>query len=201
MLKLLLFILILINSFSTASSKDYKNLFIGDSNINYADIENLFIDINATHISKYGGDTSMILKDLKRIDDYLIYNLENIFLMVGTNDVLQGKISSEEFFQNIDKIFSYLKNRTSANFHMYEILPTNKHSDNKRVKEFNKKLQTNFYKLKKYNVVLIELYKFYYNYTNEENKNEYYNDTIHLNKEGYKLLRDITYNYLLEEKF
>ena len=66
MLKLLLFILILINSFSTASSKDYKNLFIGDSNINYADIENLFIDINATHISKYGGDTSMILKDLKR---------------------------------------------------------------------------------------------------------------------------------------
>lgn len=88
-----------------AISKNYQNLFIGDSNINYADIEILFKDINATHISKYGGDTSIIIDDLERINLYITPDIKNIFLMVCTNDIINNDLIFQKYLHNLEKIF------------------------------------------------------------------------------------------------
>ena len=81
MLKVLTFIIFfLFSKTSLAVSEKYNKLFIGDSNINLANIKNLFADINATYIPRYGGDTFMIIDNLNGIEPYLSDSLENIYI-------------------------------------------------------------------------------------------------------------------------
>ena len=193
MLKVLTFIIFfLFSKTSLAVSEKYNNLFIGDSNIDLANIKNLFADINATYIPRYGGDTFMIIDNLNGIEPYLSDSLENIYILVGTNDLFVRNADFKTIYLNLNKIFDYLTINSNAKLHLYELLPRTTHKENIVIKDYNLYVSDNLKNVNEYNVNYVEIFSEFYDESINSKNSTLYSDAIHLNQIGQTKLREIT---------
>ncbi|MBH11082.1 MAG: hypothetical protein CMG74_12180 [Candidatus Marinimicrobia bacterium] len=138
-----------------------------------------------------GGDTTDGI--LKRIDFLKNCNPDAVFLMIGINDLSQGK-TPDEIIINYERIVeSILQNNIGLNLFIQSVLPINKNLfmlqpnyDNGKINILNQMIK----KLEGKRVKYINLYDKFLD--SEGNlKKEYSNDGLHLTGLGYLQWREI----------
>ena len=183
--------------------KSYTNyLFLGDSITEYYDLDKYFPDIPVVNSGISGDTTDDILSDMKgRVYDY---NPSKVFILIGTNDLLEDK-TNEEIFNNIKKIVDGIKeNRSEAEIYIESIYPVNRSMDKRLYMVGNRQ-----------NKDIIEINKMIKDYCTEENltyintydelldedgnlKKNYSKDGLHLSSEGYEVVTKTLEKYLNE---
>ena len=185
--------------------KAYTNyLFLGDSITEYYDLGKYFPDMPVVNSGIAGDTTDDILNDMKgRVYDY---NPSKVFLLIGTNDLLEDK-TNEEIFNNIKKIVDGIKeNRSEAEIYIESIYPVNRSMDKRLYMVGSRQ-----------NKDIIEINKMIKDYCNEENltyintydelldddgnlKKDYSKDGLHLSSEGYEVVTKTLGKYLNENR-
>lgn len=182
------------------SIKDnYTNyLFLGDSITEYYDLDKYFPDMPVVNSGVAGDTTDDILSDMKnRVYDY---NPSKIFLLIGTNDLRDEK-SVDEVVDNIKKIIEGIKeNRKEAEIYLESIYPVNEEIDKKLVgprdngdiNEINEKLEEY---AKEEGITFINTHELLVDEDNLLNE-DYTDDGLHLNDEGYEVVSEALIKYL-----
>ena len=121
-------------------------LFLGDSITEMYDLEKYFPDDPVVNSGVSGDATHDILEDMeKRVYQY---NPSKVFLLIGTNDLQDGK-TPDEIFENIKRIVEGIQeNRPEAKIYLESIYPVNRNFENsgaqdrhnEDIKEINKKI-------------------------------------------------------------
>ena len=167
-------------------------LFLGDSITDFYDLDKYYPDMPTVNSGVSGNTTEDILKDMKK--RAYQYNPSKVFLLIGTND-LDTKHSKEDIVKNVEKIISELKeNRPKAELYIESIYPVNPdvrrsksgNRNNDDIKQINKELKK-YCKENKINYInLYDLLK-----DEDDNlKEEYTKDGLHLSDEGYKVVTE-----------
>ena len=167
-------------------------LFLGDSITDFYDLDKYYPDMPTVNSGVSGNTTEDILKDMKK--RAYQYNPSKVFLLIGTND-LDTKHSKEDIVNNVEKIISELKeNRPKAELYIESIYPVNPdvrrsksgNRNNDDIKQINKELKK-YCKENKINYInLYDLLK-----DEDDNlKEEYTKDGLHLSDEGYKVVTE-----------
>ena len=167
-------------------------LFLGDSITDFYDLDKYYPDMPTVNSGASGNTTEDILKDMKK--RAYQYNPSKVFLLIGTND-LDTKHSKEDIVKNVEKIISELKeNRPKAELYIESIYPVNPdvrrsksgNRNNDDIKQINKELKK-YCKENKINYInLYDLLK-----DEDDNlKEEYTKDGLHLSDEGYKVVTE-----------
>lgn len=167
-------------------------LFLGDSITDFYDLDKYYPDMPTVNSGISGNTTEDILKDMKK--RAYQYNPSKVFLLIGTND-LDTKHSKEDIVNNVEKIISELKeNRPKAELYIESIYPVNPdvrrsksgNRNNDDIKQINKELKK-YCKENKINYInLYDLLKD----ENDNLKEEYTKDGLHLSDEGYKVVTE-----------
>ncbi len=173
-------------------------LFLGDSITDYYDVKKYYPDHHVVNSGIAGNKTFDILEDMEgRVYQY---NPSKIFLLIGTND-LEEKRGIDKTFENIKKIIKGIKeNRGQAEIYIEAIYPVNKQLDENMVhNRENDSIRTINKLLKKYckemKLTYIDTYALL---QGEEGnlKEEYSDDGLHLNENGYEHLTKKLETYL-----
>ena len=168
-------------------------LFLGDSLTDYFDLETYFPGQPVVNSGIAGNTTDQILASMKtRVYDY---NPSKIFLLIGTNDLRDGK-AQEAVVQNVEKIIEEIQtNRKQA-----EILyPVNGSVSSAVGVRSNEAIQNINAQLEKYckkkNLTYIDMYS----KLQDEQGNlqtQYTVDGLHLNDEGYQIVAGVLQEYM-----
>lgn len=178
---------------------NYTNyLFLGDSITEYYDLNKYFPDMPVVNSGVAGDTTEDILDDMKnRVYDY---NPSKIFLLIGTNDLRDEK-SVDEVVDNIKKIIEGIKeNRKEAEIYLESIYPVNEEIDKKLVgsrdngdiNEINDKLEEY---AKDEGITFINTHELLVDEDSLLNE-DYTDDGLHLNDEGYEVVSEALIKYL-----
>ena len=181
---------------------DDNYLFLGDSITDFYDLDKYYEGLPVVNSGINGNRTTDILNDMK--DRVYRYNPSKVFLLIGTNDIIDGK-GNDEIIDNIKKIIELIKkNRPYAEIYLESIYPVNKTDndkislsmvssrDNDQIIEINKKL-------KKYcdekKITYIDLYS---KLVNDEGnlKLDYTKEGLHLSDDGYKVVTEEISKYI-----
>lgn len=178
---------------------NYANyLFLGDSITEYYDLEKYFPDMPVVNSGVAGDTTEDILDDMKnRVYDY---NPSKIFLLIGTNDLRDDK-SVEEVVENIKKIIEEIKTyRKEAEIYLESIYPVNEEinkkvvgaRENDDINEINKEIEKY---TKEEGITFINTHELL---VDEDGllKEDYTDDGLHLNEEGYEVVSKTLEKYL-----
>ena len=173
-------------------------VFLGDSLTEFYDLEKFYPDSKFVNSGIGGNVTDNILEDMeKRVYQY---NPSKVFLLIGTNDLQQGK-SADEIFDNIKEIMVGIKNnRPKAELYIESLYPVNReiknngaqNRHNEDIKEINEKIEKY---CNKENITYIDMYSL----LEDENgnlKEEYTQEGLHLSQEGYKIVTEKISTYL-----
>lgn len=181
---------------------DDNYLFLGDSITDFYDLDKYYEGLPVVNSGINGNRTTDILNDMK--DRVYRYNPSKVFLLIGTNDIIDGK-GNDEIIDNIKKIIELIKkNRPYAEIYLESIYPVNKTDndkislsmvssrDNDQIIEINKKL-------KKYcdekKITYIDLYS---KLVDDEGnlKLDYTKEGLHLSDDGYKVVTEEISKYI-----
>lgn len=173
-------------------------VFLGDSITDFYDLGKHYSDYKVVNSGISGNTTDDILKDMN--DRVYRYNPSKVILLIGTNDLNTGK-KVDEVVDNIKKIVEEIEdNRKSAEIYVEGIYPVNKEINskivyrrkNEDIEEVNKKLKE-YCKEKK--ITFIDTYEVL---KDDEGKlkEEYSEDGLHLNDEGYEVITEKLKSYL-----
>lgn len=122
---------------------------------------------------------------LKRLAEICYFKPRAVFILIGINDLFQGK-SPEFVSDNILKIAETIhKNSKSTKIYIQTILPTKHDFLIEKISTVNTSVRKN----KSSHFELIDLHDFFMD-DNDFMKKEYTVDGVHLNEEGYKLWTD-----------
>jgi len=184
------------NKFSHYKKTGYTNLFFGDSMT-----ENFkFFMSRSDSIVNMGisGDFSEGL--LKRIDNVITFQPDNLFIMIGINDIIE-KVPLSDIQENYLKIIHQVEvNCPKTKIYIQSTLPTY-HLRSMFSSSFeinNKVIELNSF-LRKISqdkgICYIDMYA---DFTNENNelKQELTADGIHLNKKGYSIWASYLKKYI-----
>lgn len=173
-------------------------VFLGDSLTEFYDLEKFYPDSRIVNSGIGGNITDNILDDMQ--ERIYQYNPSKIFLLIGTNDLQQGK-SVDEIFDNIKKILVGIKNnRPKAELYVESLYPVNReiknngaqNRHNEEIKEVNEKIEAY---CNKENITYIDMYSL----LEDENgnlKEEYTQEGLHLSEEGYRVVTEKITTYL-----
>jgi lysophospholipase L1-like esterase len=179
------------------SNKDIE--FFGDSLTDYGQWSELFGDSKIVNRGISGDDTERLLN---RIDE--IGNPSKLFIMAGTNDLVEGK-SLDSTVSNYDKIIATIsKDSPDTKIYIQSVLPFNsteykknypsyKYVNSKDILLLNDKLKG---LAQKYNATFIDLYHSFAN--NDSMDIKYTVDGVHLTGEGYNLWKNTVEKYVSE---
>ena len=177
-------------SFIEEHTRKVDVVMVGDSIIDSAEWEDLFPTVN---IGDQGiaGDTTWGV--LNRIDLITKSNPSKVFIMVGINDIGRGE-SVDIIFSNYSKIINELL-KSNINVYLQSTLLVGKdhYADNDKVLGLNKMLEE--YANTRDRITYINL--------NDRLtdgsflKEEYSNDSLHLNGKGYKIWKETIAPYVL----
>ena len=110
---------------------DENIVFLGDSIFELYDVNEYFKDKHVVNSGISGHRTTNVLKDLET--RVYRYNPSVVFIMIGTNDMLDN-LSNEETITNVGKIIDEIKkNRPSAIINVISLFPVNTSDDSKVV--------------------------------------------------------------------
>ena len=162
-------------------------LFVGDYYTDDMDFEDFLYPY--VKVSNKDYTTSDLLENIE--DDVYAYNPSDVFIELGIND-LNNEVEENEIIQNLEDIITGIKsNRKYARIYIESLYPINikeesestlkEDIDNDTIKKFNKKLET---LSKSLDVNYIDMYS----ELSEDDllKENYTDDGIHLNEDGYK---------------
>lgn len=172
-------------------------LFLGDSLTDYFDLETYFPGQPVVNSGIAGNTTDQILASMKtRVYDY---NPSKIFLLIGTNDLRDGK-SQEAVVQNVEKIIEEIQtNRKQAEIFVESLYPVNGSVSSAVGVRSNEAIQNINAQLEKYckkkNLTYIDMYS----KLQDEQGNlqtQYTVDGLHLNDEGYQIVAGVLQKYM-----
>lgn len=160
------------------------NFYVDEINFKELDFYKPFVKTVDSHMS-----TDILLDNMK--EDIYIYNPSHIFLQVGLEE-LEDEVDISDIISNYRTIIDNIKNnRPYAKIFVESLFPINsEHEDfdsffknvsNEKIKEFNSELNRLADSME---IDYIDLYS----ELEEDNKikDEYTNDGVHLNSDGYK---------------
>lgn len=172
-------------------------LFLGDSLTDYFDLETYFPGKPVVNSGIAGNTTDQVLALMKtRVYDY---NPSKIFLLIGTNDLRDGK-SQEAVVQNIEKIIEEIQtNRKQADIFVESLYPVNASVSSAVGIRSNETIQNINVQLKEYckekNLTYIDLHA----KLQDEQGNlqtQYTVDGLHLSDAGYQIVAGVLQKYL-----
>lgn len=172
-------------------------LFLGDSLTDYFDLETYFPGQPVVNSGIAGNTTDQILASMKkRVYDY---NPSKIFLLIGTNDLRDGK-SQEAVVQNVEKIIEEIQtNRKQAEIFVESLYPVNGSVSSAVGVRSNEAIQNINAQLEKYckkkNLTYIDMYS----KLQDEQGNlqtQYTVDGLHLSDEGYQIVAGVLQEYM-----
>lgn len=172
-------------------------LFLGDSLTDYFDLESYFPNQPVVNSGIAGNTTDQILASMKtRVYDY---NPSKIFLLIGTNDLRDGK-SQEAVVQNIEKIIEEIQiNRKQAEIFVESLYPVNASVSSAVGIRSNETIQNINAQLQEYcnekDLTYIDLYA----KLQDEQGNlqtQYTVDGLHLSDMGYQVVAEVLQEYL-----
>lgn len=172
-------------------------LFLGDSLTDYFDLETYFPGQPVVNSGIAGNTTDQILASMKtRVYDY---NPSKIFLLIGTNDLRDGK-TQEAVVQNVEKIIEEIQtNRKQAEIFVESLYPVNGSVSSAAGVRSNEAIQNINAQLEKYckkkNLTYIDMYS----KLQDEQGNlqtQYTVDGLHLNDEGYQIVAGVLQEYM-----
>ena len=177
---------------------DYNYLFIGDYHTDGLDFDGFYKPY--VKISNDDYTTSIILDDLR---DYIyVYNPTHVFIELGSNE-LTDENSISEIVNNLKRIVRGIQNnRSLANIYVESLYPINDTID-----EFNSDLSIEL--IKKANIEVKSMCKSLdvnyidmYDELIEDDllKEEYTDDGIKLNSDGYKKVFKVINRYIEDER-
>lgn len=181
---------------------DDNYLFLGDSITDFYDLDKYYEGLPVVNSGINGNRTTDILNDMK--NRVYRYNPSKVFLLIGTNDIIDGK-ENDEIINNIKKIIELIKkNRSYAEIYLESIYPVNKTDndkislsmvssrDNDQITEINKKLKQYCDEKK---ITYIDLYS---KLVDDEGnlKLDYTKEGLHLSDDGYKVVTEEISKYI-----
>ena len=173
---------------------------MGDSITEMYDLEKYFPDDPVVNSGVGGNTTDDILEDMQQ--RVYQYNPSKVFLLIGTNDLQDGK-TPDEIFENIKRIVEGIQeNRPEAKIYLESIYPVNRNFENsgaqdrhnEDIKEINKKIEE--YCMEE-DLTYIDLYSVLED-ENGDLRAEYTNEGLHLSEEGYDIVTETLKKYLYE---
>jgi len=182
-----------VSQFKNLTNTDTEIIFLGDSITDYCEWSELFSNHKIKNRGISGDRTDGILN---RLEEILQSQPQKIFLMVGINDLFQGR--------EIDKIFTNYKtivekiqdNLPDTKLFIQSVLPINNPTlqeklfssfDNTKIIKLNVKLQN---LAKELSLPYIDLFAAFAD-SNKELDEKYTTDGVHLNGEAYLLWKKI----------
>ncbi len=182
--------------------KQENILFLGDSITEIYPIKEIYGTLPIVKSGVSGYKTTDILK---RMDSMVYqYNPTKIFLLIGTNDYLNGSNNktTEKLVSNIEKIVNNIRqNRKKAKIYVESIYPVNRNMDedmvgdrdNKTITEANKKLKN---LCKELNVIYIDMYNKLLDSDGNFDK-QYTYDGLHPSSLGYAKISQVLLPYII----
>ena len=177
---------------------DYNYVFIGDYHTEGMDFDDFYKPYVKVSNEEY--TTSDILDDLN--ENIYIYNPTDVFIELGSNE-LNDETSISEVVNNLKKIVRGIQNnRSLANIYVESIYPINDKIDGfdsdlsiEYIKKANKEIEDVCKELK---VDYIDMYK----ELSEDDllKEDYTDDGIKLNSDGYKKVFKVINRYIENER-
>lgn len=162
--------------------------FLGDSLTYGGKWEEFFPNYE---IRNYGVSGEKSVEILSRLDNVLAEKPDQIFLMMGINDLGDG-IGKNHILNNFNELIARLKNESGVLLIVQSLLPVNFHlfaSEkfcSEDIRDINNMLKTI---CKKENITFVDLYSSFSTYSYELIK-EYTKDGLHLNNAGYRLWKN-----------
>lgn len=171
--------------------------FFGDSLTDYGQWSEFFSNGKIINRGISGDDTERLLNRINEVG-----NPSKLFIMAGTNDLVEGK-NLNEITSNYEKIISTIsKGSPSTKIYVQSVLPFNqdrykkyypsyKHVNNSEIITLNNKLKS---LSKKYNATFVDLYP---SFIKNGNMNQKYTvDGVHLTGDGYSVWINDIRNYV-----
>lgn len=173
-------------------------VFLGDSITDFYDLDKYYPDNNVVNSGVNGNVSEDILSDM--YNRVYRYNPSKIFLLIGTNQIPIGD-SDDDIVEDIKKIITETHdNRPITKIYVESIYPVNsslnkktvKDRENDRISELNKKIE----EMVK-DIDYVEYINVYDKLVDGEVLNEEYSDDgLHLNDNGYEVVTDILKKYI-----
>ena len=182
---------------------DNNYLFLGDSITEQYDLKEYYEDYPVVNSGVSGDYTSSIVKNMKkRVYDY---NPSKVFLLIGINDLRNGKDVSE-IVSNTKEIIKLIKeNRPYSEIYLESIYPINKTDDDK-ISDSVRDIEFDNEKIIEVNDLLKDLakdekitYVDLYNKLIDDDGNlniSYTKDGLHISSEGYKFITKELMKYI-----
>lgn len=182
---------------------DNNYLFLGDSITEQYDLKEYYEDYPVVNSGVSGDYTSSIVKDMKkRVYDY---NPSKVFLLIGINDLRNGKDVSE-IVSNTKEIIELIKeNRPYSEIYLESIYPINKTDDDK-ISDSVRDIEFDNEKIIEVNDLLKDLakdekitYVDLYNKLIDDDGNlniSYTKDGLHISSEGYECITKELMKYI-----
>ena len=177
---------------------DYNYLFIGDYHTDGLEFDDFYKPY--VKVSDNDYTTSLILDDLR---SYIyVYNPTHVFIELGSNDLVDEN-SISEMVNNLKRIVRGIQNnRSMATIYVESLYPVND-----KIEGFNSDISLELIKkanieiesmCKSLNVLYIDMY----NELSEEDllKEDYTNDGVKLNEDGYKKVYKVINRYIEDER-
>lgn len=183
--------------FKTLPNLENEIVFLGDSLTDGCNWDEMFPNKNVVNRGISGDQTSGVLS---RLDEVTESKPLKVFLMIGVNDLAQGKID-EEVVYNIKQIVKIIhKKSPGTQIFLQSLLPVNKAFDffpnhinkTEHIIRINRALK-NFSDVN--DITYIDLYSLLADKNNQLDS-EYTNDGLHLKGRGYLVWKEAVEKYI-----
>ena len=168
-------------SFESYDYPDVDKVFLGDSITDHGELQTYFPGEVVLNRGIVEDDTKGVLN---RIDEVVKRNPEEVYILIGINDI-GGNVDIEEYRKNMEKIIQSF-DHSSTKVIVQSILPVNNQEfenkiSNETVHQFNEVLQQ---LAKENDIQYVDLNRHFENAYGQL-KEEYTVDGIHLTGDGY----------------
>lgn len=185
--------------FETLVKTDESIIFLGDSLTDSCEWSEILGCKNIKNRGISGDRTDGVLN---RLDEVLSFQARKIFIMIGINDLVQGK-KIEDVLKNYKSILEKLKqSNPDTKIFVQSVLPINNQKaidiqdlnlNNGKVVKFNQKLQE---LAQEFSVQYLDLFPTFADENNQLDE-RYTTDGVHLNGQAYSVWRGIIEKYVV----
>lgn len=184
--------------FETLPKSDTEIIFLGDSLTELCDWAGIFKNNKIENRGILGDTTEGVLN---RIDNSVESNPHKLFILIGINDLYQGR-TVKDILSTYHRILQIIQEKSpKTQVFVQSVLPVNperifKKGLNDKIVELNNALQG---LAKKFGFHYIDLFSCFLDNANQLN-DHYSPDGLHLNKEGYLIWKRMIEKEINEQK-
>lgn len=180
-------------------NQDYSEenyVFLGDSITDFYPLDTYYENMPVVNSGVSGNTTEDILRDMR--NRVYQYNPTKVYVLIGTNDISDERLSEDEIANNIIKICDLIRqNRPSTEIYIESIYPVNRNTENdlvdirmvssrknSEIEKINQKVKE---QAEEKNYHYLDIYS---KLIDEENnlKLEYTVDGLHISDKGYEVI-------------